>query len=218
MIFYDSVIFDFDGTVADTGAGVFSSVRYAIDKEGLPQPSDSVIRTFAGPPLFDSFHDTFPEIDDNCADRLIDYFRENYSAKGVYQFELYDGMENLLKELKESGIKTAIASSKPTHFIKQIIAYCGLDKYFDIPIGAQSDKVDPNKTDIVRAAKERLSELGCSKPLMVGDRKFDILGAHSQNIPIAAVLFGFGSREEFEEYKAEYIVADCDELRKIIMD
>ena len=213
---FDSVIFDFDGTVADTGKGVFGSVRYAINKEGLPMPSESDIKSFAGPPLFDSFMRVFDGISEELGDKLVADYRENYSAGGIYEFDLYDGMEALLKKLRRAGVKTAIASSKPIVFIQQILDNCGLAKYFDIPVGATLDKTDPSKSDIVGSAKEQLAALGCTKPLMVGDRMFDIVGAKSQNVPVAAVLFGYGSREEFEEYGADYIVKDCDELAEII--
>ena len=213
---FDSVIFDFDGTVADTGKGVFGSVRYAINKEGLPMPSESDIKSFAGPPLFDSFMRVFDGISEELGDKLVADYRENYSAGGIYEFDLYDGMEDLLADLKEKGIRTAIASSKPIVFIKQIIDNCGLAKYFDIPVGATFDKTDPSKSDIIGSAKEQLAALGCTKPLMVGDRMFDIVGAKSQNVPVAAVLFGYGNLEEFEEYGADYIVKDCTELAELI--
>lgn len=213
---FDSVIFDFDGTVADTGEGVFESIRYAIDKEGLPQPPDGEMRRFVGPPFKQSFPECFPWIDEACVDRLIAYYREVYSVKGIYKFTLYDGMEELLQFLKNKGIKTGIASSKPEMFINQILDKCGLRKYFDVPVGAKSENVHPNKAEIVNAAKVRLAELGCTKPLMVGDRMFDIEGAKAENVPCAAVLFGYGSLEEFEEHGADYIVKDCDELKKII--
>ena len=214
---FDSVIFDFDGTVADTGVGVFESIRYAIDKEGLPQPPDSEMRKFVGPPFKQSFPEIFPWIDEACVDRLIEWYREVYSVDGIYKFTLYDGMEELLRFLKENGIKTGIASSKPEIFINQILDKCDLRKYFDVPVGASGENVHPDKAEIVNAAKVRLAEMGCTKPLMVGDRKFDIAGAKAENVPCAAVLYGYGSREEFEKYGADYIVADCDELKQIIM-
>lgn len=213
---YDSVIFDFDGTVADTGEGVFHAIRYAIEKQGLPQPPDSEMRRFIGPPLKESFGEFFPWIDAECIDRLIELYREDYSAGGIYRFKLYDGMEKLLTDLKNAGIKTAIASSKPDFFIKQILDKCGLDKYFDVPVGAANEDVHADKAEIVAEAKKRLAALGCENPLMVGDRKFDINGAKAENVPVAAVLFGYGSREEFEQYNADYIVASCEELWQIV--
>lgn len=213
---FDCVIFDFDGTVADTGVGVFESIRYAIDKEGLPQPPDSEMHRFVGPPFKSSFPEFFPWVDEACVDRLIAWYREVYSVDGIYKFTLYDGMEELLAKLKKEGIGTAIASSKPEFFIKQILDKCALAKYFDVPVGADSEDVDPTKADIVGKARDRLAALNCTRPLMVGDRKFDILGAKAQKVPCAAVLFGYGSLEEFEEYGADYIVKDCAELDKLI--
>lgn len=218
MSCYDSVIFDFDGTVADTGEGVFECIRYAIEKEGLPQPPDSYMNKFVGPPFKMSFPECFPGIDDECVDRLIAWYRELYSVSGIYKFRLYDGMEELLIALKENGIRTGIASSKPEMFINQILDKCDLRKYFDVPIGAKSENAHPDKAEIVAEAKERLARLGCSRPLMVGDRKFDIAGAKAEGVPCAAVLFGYGSREELEEYQADYIAANCEELKKIILE
>lgn len=214
---FDSVIFDFDGTVADTGEGVFESVRYAIRMEGLPQPSDKEIRSFIGPPLSESFHSFFPEIDDDRVTQLIIHYRAKYSVDGIYKFKLYDGMESLLERLRSAGVKIAIGSSKPEVFINHILETCGLKKYFDAAVGAQTDSVGNDKADVVAEAIKRLSKLGASKPLMVGDRKYDIIGAHKCGLPCAGVTFGYGGVGEFEEYGADYIVNVCEEIDKIVI-
>jgi phosphoglycolate phosphatase len=217
MVNFDSVIFDFDGTVADTGEGVFDSVRYAIRMEGLAQPSDEDIRKFIGPPLFESFHSEFPEIDDDRVQKLIIHFRAKYSVDGIYKFKVYDGMETLLDNLHRAGVKTAIASSKADTFINFILKNCGLAQYFDEAVGANMKYTASDKSGLVGEALERMKVTDRNRVLMVGDRKYDIEGAHKQNVACAAVLFGYGNLEEFKEYKAEYIVKDCAELEKIIV-
>lgn len=217
MANFDSVVFDFDGTVADTGEGVFEGIRYAIRMEGLEQPDDIEIRKFIGPPLIDSFQKLYPGIDDDCVTRLLIHYRAKYSVEGIYKFRLYDGMENLLQALKDNGVKTGIASSKPEIFISHILKTCDLEKYFDVAVGANNNEsVNSTKEALVRDARHRLGD--DEKVLMIGDRKFDILGAHGAGIPCAAVLFGYGNKAEFEEFHADYIVENCEELKKIILE
>lgn len=212
---YDAVIFDFDGTVADTGKGIFSSIRYALDACSLPQLSEESLRTFIGPPLHDSFKRECGVDDDMCI-KLVAKYREIYAVKGILEFELYPGMEELLKELKSSGIFTGIASSKPEDFINIILDNTHLKSLFDVTSGSDPRYVESDKTEIVKKCIKKLNPGQDARILMVGDRFYDIVGAHNSGIECAAVLFGYGNSEEFKKYNAEYIVKDVTELKKVI--
>lgn len=218
MAKFDAVLFDFDGTVADTGEGVFYGVRHAIDVYGLKQPSDTDIRKFIGPPMVTSFKYFYPELPDEKIQELIKCFREKYAEVGLDMYRLYDGLEELLKKLSKNGIKAAVASSKPQDFLEKIIKSSRMDKYFDCIVGASRNFADSDKATIVSAAMEQTGVTDKSRILMVGDRKFDIVGAHKVGIACAAVLFGYGSREEFEEYHADYIVENFKEVEDLVMD
>lgn len=212
---FDAVLFDFDGTVADTGDGVFACVRYAIDSYGLEQPSDSEIRKFIGPPMVTSYHALYPQLTDDEVMSLVNRFREKYKSDGLFNYRIYDGMLELLKKLRSNEIKTAVASSKPQEELERIIKASELCKYIDCIVGTDITYKDSDKATIVGEAIKRLGA-DKSRVLMVGDRKFDIIGAHKIGIPCVAVLYGYGSREEFEECKAEYIVSSCDEIAKTV--
>lgn len=214
---YDAVLFDFDGTIADTGEGVFSCVRHSIETYGLEQPSDEDIRKFIGPPLLTSYHSLFPQLSQDELNGIVQCFREEYDKVGKLKYRIYDGIKELLKLLCESGIKTAVASSKPQDFLEQILQSSGIDQYFNSVVGASKGYNDSDKASIVNTAIKNLGVENLEKILMVGDRKFDIIGAKKVGVPCAAVLFGYGSREEFEEHKAEYIVSNCAELTDIIL-
>lgn len=218
MVNFDAVLFDFDGTVADTGEGVFYGVRHAIDVFGLKQPSDTEIRKFIGPPMVTSFSQLFPDLSDGEIQELIKCFREKYAEVGLYKYRLYDGLEELLKKLNENGVKTAVASSKPQDFLEKIIKVSGIEPYFDCIVGASKGFADSDKATIVGAAMEQTGVTDKSRVLMVGDRKFDIVGSHKVGIACAAVLFGYGSREEFEEYHADYIVESFKEVEKLVTE
>ena len=214
---FDAVLFDFDGTVADTGEGVFLCVRYAIDAHGLEQPSDEDIRKFIGPPMIVSYHTLYPQLNDDEVQSLMQSYREKYAEVGLYKYKLYDGITELLKKLNENGIKTAVASSKPQEALENIIKVSGIDKYFDCIVGADRNYTDSDKATIVEEAIKRTGVTDKSRVLMVGDRKYDIVGAHKAEIACAAVLFGYGSQEEFDEYRADYVVNSFKEVEKIVL-
>lgn len=216
MANFDAVLFDFDGTVADTGEGVFFCVRHAIEEHGLEQPSEEEIRKFIGPPMTVSYHTLYPWLTDDDVDSLMKSFRQKYDEVGLYKYYIYDGIAELLQRLKADGVKTAVASSKPQDFLERILVMSGIDRYFDCIIGADRKYKDSDKAAIVNSAIERTGVSDRSRILMVGDRKFDIVGAHKAGIVCAAVLFGYGSREEFVEYKADYIVGNCEEIADIV--
>lgn len=214
---FDAVLFDFDGTVADTGEGVFLCVRYAIDAHGLEQPSDEDIRKFIGPPMIVSYHTLYPQLSDDEVQSLMQSYREKYAEVGLYKYKLYDGITELLKKLNENGIKTAVASSKPQEALENIIKVSGIDKYFDCIVGADRNYTDSDKATIVEETIKRTGVTDKSRVLMVGDRKYDIVGAHKAEIACAAVLFGYGSQEEFDEYRADYVVNSFKEVKKIVL-
>lgn len=214
---FDAVLFDFDGTVADTGEGVFLCVRYAIDAHGLEQPSDGDIRKFIGPPMIVSYHTLYPQLSDDEVQSLMQSYREKYAEVGLYKYKLYDGITELLKKLNENGIKTAVASSKPQEALENIIKVSGIDKYFDCIVGADRNYTDSDKATIVEEAIKRTGVTDKSRVLMVGDRKYDIVGAHKAGIACVAVLFGYGSQEEFDEYRADYVVNSFKEVEKIVL-
>lgn len=214
---FDAVLFDFDGTIADTGEGVFFCIRKAIERFGLRQPTEAEIRKFIGPPMVVSYKTLYPQLGDDEVQKLLVSFREDYVKTGLYKFRLYDGITELLKKLSESGIKTAVASSKPQKELERIITYSGIDKYIGAIVGADINYKDSDKATIVEDAMKKLGVEDKSRVLMVGDRKYDIVGAHKVGIACAAVLFGYGSREEFEEYKADYVVESFEEVEKLVI-
>lgn len=214
---FDAILFDFDGTVADTGEGVFFCIRKAIERFGLKQPTEAEIRKFIGPPMVVSYKTLYPQLSDDEVQKLLVSFREDYVKTGLYKYRLYDGIKELLQKLSENGIKTAVASSKPQKELERIIAYSGIDKYFSCIVGADINYNDSDKATIVESALEKMGVKDKSRALMVGDRKFDIVGAHKAGIPCVGVLFGYGSREEFEEYKADYIAESFADVEKIVL-
>lgn len=211
---FEFVLFDFDGTIADTGRGIFAGICHALTEMAFAVPSDDELRKFIGPPIKESFRLRCSMSEEESV-LAVKKYREYYSAGGMFELKVYDGIEELLVLLKNCGIKTAVASSKPIKFLNQIIGYLDFEKYFDVVAGDEIETSHKSKSEIVAEAIKRLNAKK-EKTLMVGDRCFDIEGAKNSGIKSAGVLFGYGSREEFEHAGADFIVESCRELESVI--
>lgn len=211
---YDAVFFDFDGTIADTGIGIFNSVSYAIAAMGFSPLPDDRLRTFIGPPVFASFKRELNMTDEQSA-LAVEKYRERYSESGIYQLEVYEGIEELIEELKKSGIKVAIASSKPEKFVMRIIDFLNIGNLIDFIAAPESDKAPESKTLLVEKAVNHFG-VDQNRALMIGDRYFDIDGANGAGVKSIGVTFGYGSREELKNAGATYLADNTEEIRQII--
>ncbi|MBQ8566127.1 MAG: HAD family hydrolase [Clostridia bacterium] len=214
---YSTVFFDLDGTLVDSGEGVRNSVVYALNKFGIEVENKDSLSCFIGPPLTVSFK-TFYGFDDEKADTGVAFYREYYKEKGIFEGYVYEGIEECLKRLKASGKKIMVATSKPEVFAKMVLEKFGIAKYFDFIAGATIDeKTRSNKIEIMQYAFDSCGVLP-KDVIMVGDRLFDIEGAKHFGMECIAVLYGYGSREEFEQYGAEYIVSTPSDVADILLN
>ena len=227
---YEVILFDLDGTVTDPGEGITNSVIYALDKFDIKVEDRSQLYKFIGPPLRDSFAE-FYHFDEAKCEQAVAYYREYYKDRGIYENKLYDGMEQLLKDIKESGRKIALATSKPEPFAKQILQYFHIDSYFDVIAGSTLDNTRSSKEEVIAYA---LKECGVadfrnmmditafilkyrgmkdlSQVVMIGDRKYDILGAKKMGIDSIGVLFGYGEEKELRDAGATHIAARVEDI------
>lgn len=214
---YSTVFFDLDGTLVDSGEGVRNSVVYALNKFGIEVENKDSLSCFIGPPLTVSFK-TFYGFDDEKADTGVAFYREYYKEKGIFEGYVYEGIEECLKRLKDAGKKIMVATSKPEVFAKMVLEKFGIAKYFDFIAGATIDeKTRSNKIEIMQYAFDSCGVLP-KDVIMVGDRLFDIEGAKHFGMECIAVLYGYGSREEFEQYGAEYIVSTPSDVADILLN
>ena len=216
MANFDYVIFDFDGTVADTGEGILKSLQYSFVAMGDPEPELSDLKKFIGPPVFYSYTH-FYGISEDRVDLYVKKYRERYREKGIYESKVYDGLKDLLVSLKEKNIKVGIASSKPENLIYSVSDYLGITDMFDVIVGVKSDNSKHStKAGLIAQAMQELGAQDKSKVLMVGDRLFDIDGAHEAGVKCCGALWGYGDEEEFKEHNADFIVRLPEEIEKII--
>ena len=210
---FKALIFDFDGTVSDSSEGIFASANTALAELGFPTLDMPTLRKFLGPPLQQSFMDecgmTLEE-----SRRAIAVYRREYDAGNCFRLRIYDGMEALLLHLRKAGIKTAVASSKPTIYLEKILRGIGIRDLFDTVQGVGLDRLESRKHDLIAAAAARLG-VPVQACLMVGDRRFDIEGANALGMRSVGVLYGYGSREELERAGATWLAQTCGEIENI---
>lgn len=214
---YKYILFDLDGTLTDPYEGITNSVRHALHKLSRPIPGGDVLASFIGPPLYDSFSKL--GCDDEEAKHAIELYREYFSTFGIYENRPYDGIKNLLSDLKNKGAHCLVATSKPEVFAQRILNYFNLQEYFEVVAGPELNQPHFEKKDSILkalgAAKVSTDEYGSC--IMVGDRNYDIIGAHECRIRAVGVLWGYGSKDEFKESGADFIAKDIKKLRRILL-
>ena len=214
---YDYVLFDFDGTVTDTGEGILKSLQYSFEAMGHEIPDLKDLKKFIGPPIHYSYT-TFYGVSEEEVGDYIKKYRERYREKGIYECYVYEGMRETIEALRRHAVKIGIASSKPVSLIYDVMNYLGITELFDEVTGVTVDDSNHSgKTFLVEGCMEKLGVTDKTKVLMVGDRKFDLDGAAGAGVDSCAVLFGYGSKEEFIEHNATYIIEKAEDLLEIVL-
>lgn len=212
------LLFDLDGTLTNPFEGITRCVQYALFSCGINEPDLNKLKPFIGPPLVDAFMQ-FYGLPKDVAYFALEKYRERFSKKGWLENELFDGIENLLRDLNSADYTIALATSKPEDFAVKILNHFNIGKYFDVTVGATMDNTRSNKSDVIKEVFNRLSlnDSERSSVLMIGDRMHDILGAKENGIKSLGVKFGFATPDELENADADFIVNNIDELRKFLL-
>lgn len=209
------LLFDLDGTITDPKEGITKCVQYALSKFDIEEECDNLL-SFIGPPLTDSFID-FYGFDKQKAELAIKYYRERYAKIGLFENSAIDGIHEVLEKLKNSGYTLAVATSKPTCFAISICEKYDFSKYFDIIMGSELDGTRTKKSEIIYEVLKQLN----AKPeevVMVGDRKYDIIGAKEVGTASIGVRFGYAEDGELEKAGADFIVGTPNELLSCILE
>ena len=209
------LFFDLDGTVTDSKTGIIRSVQHALAHFNVSRADDDLLY-FIGPPLRDSFGKIF-EGDTAKAELAVQKYREYYTVTGIFENALYEGIADLLADLRGAGRVLSLATSKPEPFALRILEHFGIASLFDHVAGAELTGPRNSKSSVLRHACGLCGVADMQQCLMVGDRKYDVLGAHAVGMPCAGVLYGYGSRSELEEAGAECLCDDVPALRQLLL-
>lgn len=211
---FDYYFFDLDGTLTDPAEGITNSFIHAIKYFGLEVPSYEKLCTFIGPPLVATFQNEFG-FDDEKSTEGVKKYREYFAQKGIFENKVYDGIEDLLAQLKKRGKHLLVVTSKPEEYSVKILEHFKLAEYFDYVCGSNMDETRSKKEEVIEYAlgKCGIGAADKAKVLMIGDREHDIIGAKKNGLKSCGVLYGYGSRKELEAAGADYIV---DNVRNLL--
>lgn len=209
------ILFDLDGTLTDAAPGITNSVRYALKKFGIEETDDNKLRKFLGPPLLQSFKEIYGFTTEQ-AEKAVEYYREYFTPKGIFENEVYDGIPELLQHLKVQGKTLIIATSKPEPFAVKIAEHFKLTDYFDMIAGSNMNNTRCKKAQVIEYAFETLGINNREQAIMIGDREHDIAGAKQASIKSLGVLYGYASFGELENAGADFIAKKPSEILDII--
>ena len=214
---YRAILFDLDGTLTASAEGITKSVQYALHKLGIEEPDLYKLEAFIGPPLLEQFIEAYG-LDEAAAWQAVGHYRDRYAQQGIYENHPYQGIGELLKELKERGYILGVASSKPIVYVRQILEHFHLLSYFTVVEGSQMDGSRTSKGEVIQEALRKLCrEEQREQVVMVGDRRHDVLGAREAGIDCVAVSYGYGSTQELEQAGPVMIAPTIEGLRRFFL-
>lgn len=214
------IFFDLDGTLTDPGLGITNSVMYALERYGIDVKDRSELYRFIGPPLSESF-ERFYGFSKEDAVQAVEVYREYFSVKGLYENEVFQGIEKLLKDLKAQGKMVCLATSKPETFATKILEHFNLIQYFDYISGSMLSGERTNKAEVIEWLFKCFDQDGIiwnkEDIVMIGDREHDVKGAHKNHIPVIGVLFGYGSEEELTSAGSDALACSVENLHEMLV-
>lgn len=210
-----SVFFDLDGTLTDSGPGIIHGVKVALAHIGIQEEVVQNLRRFIGPPsLLDSFRD-FYNLSQEAAQEALSAYRRFYWAEGIYENSLYPGILPMLDQLHAAGKKLYICTSKPEGMALIVAEHFGFQSLFDGIAGATLEEIRNSKSQVMAYLLDSFTPP--KDYIMVGDRSYDIQGAHTMGIQGVGVTWGYGSREELCNAGADALADTPEALVKILL-
>jgi phosphoglycolate phosphatase-like HAD superfamily hydrolase len=208
------VIFDLDGTLTDSAEGIVASFLHALSHVGAAVPEGDLAAQIVGPPMDDTLRSM--ELGQN-AEEAIAAFRAEYAARGWAMNTLFDGIAQLLADLRAAGVRLAVATSKLEPTARRILAHFDLEQHFEVIAGASPDGSRKTKVEVLAHALEQLQPLP-ERVVMVGDRSHDVHGAAEHGIDAVVVGWGYGQADFADGFSATVVThaATIDELRRAL--
>ena len=212
---YKHIIFDLDGTLSDPREGIFNGLRHALRSMGEIISDDHDFTYVIGPPIHDALYNYhFQDMEKVKA--AVKLFREYYSVKGLFENEMYEGIDELLKVLLGQGAQLYVATNKPQPFAERILKHFDIYKYFTGVYGVDITKEKVNKEELVKNLV-KAHAVNTENAVLVGDTKYDIIAARTFGIDALTVGYGFGERKELKEMEPVRIVESVSELHSFFI-
>ena len=217
---YENILFDFDGTLVDTGPGIMNATRYSLKTYGIDEDDPDNLRRFVGPPLAEAFAEHYGFSPEKSVEAVL-RFRDYYLDSGNKECELYPGIADMLSALRADGRRLIVATGKPEELALKIALRFEIADYFEIIRGAYVDDEGEHRTckqEIIESIFDDLDITDISSCIMIGDRANDITGAHRSGIKAIGALWGYGSEKELCGAGADYTAAAPQQISDMIIN
>ena len=207
-----AIFFDLDGTLTDSGEGIFNCARLALSHFGIPAPTDAEMRVFVGPPL----RDTFAKfgVPEDGIEKAMEIYRERYNPIGIFENTPYPGIHELLAKLQQDGHRLFLATAKPEVMAVRIMERFELAPYFELICGASLDLSRDSKAAVIAHLLSQVPDV--EQVVMVGDTAYDVIGAAEHRIPTIGVSWGYGKVEDMNAAGAVAIAETMDDLYSLL--
>lgn len=200
-----NILFDLDGTLTDPKEGITRSIQYALKKLDQPVPEADNLLWCIGPPLLQSFESLVEPNQSKLAHKALTFYRERFDRVGKFENQIYPDIPELLEHMISEGYTLFVATSKPAVFARQIVDHFKLSPFFDKVFGSRLSGELGEKKELIQYILDQ-KQLQTDQTVMVGDRKYDIIGAKACRIASVGVTYGYGSVEEMRSVNADTVV------------
>ncbi|MGI4952311.1 MAG: GNAT family N-acetyltransferase [Janthinobacterium lividum] len=211
-----TILLDLDGTLADSAPGILGSYRRALIALGHEPDPDFDMNFVIGPVMADVMPHVLAHYGDDRVEEAIALYRHYYGEAGLFQAQLYPGMAQLLKALSAAGCRLFLATAKRVEFAEQMLEHFGITALFEGIYGSVAGNALDHKKDLIAHILER-ADADPADVVMVGDRRYDISGAHANGVRALGVLWGYGGRAELEQAGADALAATVAELEVLLL-
>ena len=212
---YDIALFDLDGTISESADGIKYCIKKTLDKMGKPHPDLSDYSKYIGPPLLMTFQ-KLCGLNPDDAQQAVEIYVKLYDVDGLCRNKLYEGIEDVLSACKHNGVKIAVCSSKNEKIASEVVELLGVRGYFDAVCGSTIDGSRKEKEELIPYALKTLHAKGGEKVVMIGDTKFDCIGAKKCEVDFIGVTYGYGNKQDMIDSGAGVFASTPSDLHKLL--
>lgn len=204
-------MFDLDGTLLDSSEDIAIAVNYAFEKLSIPQKTTQEIVSKVGYGAKKLIEDLIPDYPQDIKEKALELFREFYYKNPVIYSKLYEGAQETVIKLKESGKSVAVITNKYEELSKKILDKLEILNYIDLVVGADTTpEKKPSPLPVFYALEKLKPEKQNS--ILIGDSETDILTAKNSQIKSCLVLHGYGNKQLALSLNPDYVINSLKEI------